>query len=59
MVKINKKTSRGPMVHIRLNNETHKNLKIYVAQTGKTIQQFVEELISNKIIKLESKSVKK
>ncbi len=33
------------MIHIRLDDATHKFLKIHAAQTGTTIQQLVESLI--------------
>lgn len=49
MTTVSKRASRGPMVHIRLNEKTHRDLKILVAQNGTTIQQLVEELICRKI----------
>jgi hypothetical protein len=37
------------MVHIRLDEKTHQNLKIHVASEGTTIQQVVEGLIRQKL----------
>ncbi|GEM_PF-2058843 len=36
---------RGPMIHIRLDEQTHKRLRILVAHRGTTIQQLVHELV--------------
>lgn len=36
---------RGPMIHIRLDLQTHKKLRILVAHRGTTIQQLVQELV--------------
>jgi hypothetical protein len=35
----------GPMIHIRLDETTHRKLKIRVAQDGTTIQHLVADLI--------------
>ena len=43
------------MIHIRLDEETHKKLKIHAATTSTTIQQLVESLIRLKVVKPESK----
>ncbi len=40
---------RGPMIHVRLNEDTHRRLKVIVAKTGTTIQQLVSELIEKEI----------
>jgi len=37
--------SRGPMIHVRLDEKTHRRLKIIAAQRTTTIQQLVEDLI--------------
>jgi len=42
---VDKKSGRGPMIHIRLDKETHTNLKVIAAKEETTIQQMVEELI--------------
>lgn len=49
--------SRGPMIHIRLDETTHRNLKIHVAHDGTTIQHLVADLIRREIG--ESVSLKK
>lgn len=43
--------TRGPMIHIRLTKETHKDLKTMVAQKETTIQGLVEDLIKLSIVK--------
>lgn len=40
-----RKIPKERMIHIRLDDATHKFLKIHAAQTGTTIQQLVESLI--------------
>jgi predicted DNA-binding ribbon-helix-helix protein len=42
---VGKKTGRGPMIHIRLNRETHTSLKMIAAKKETTIQKMVEDLI--------------
>jgi hypothetical protein len=44
-----KDLSRGPMIHVRLDEKTHRRLKIVVAQRTTTIQQLVEDLILREI----------
>ena len=44
-----KDSSRGPMIHVRLDEKTHRRLKIVVAQRATTIQQLVEDLICREI----------
>jgi len=46
------------MIHIRLDEETHRQLKIHAAQTSATIQQLVERLVRQKYIKSQAKDVK-
>jgi predicted HicB family RNase H-like nuclease len=36
---------KGRMIHIRLDEQTHRQLKVHAARQGKTIQQTVEGLI--------------
>jgi predicted HicB family RNase H-like nuclease len=44
-----KDSSRGPMIHVRLDEKTHRRLKIVVAQRATTIQQLVEDLIRREV----------
>ena len=45
MARPSKDPSRGPMIHVRLDEKTHRHLKILVAQRTTTIQKLVEDLI--------------
>ena len=49
MAKHSKDASRGPMIHVRLDEKTHRRLKILVAQRTTTIQQLVEYLILGEV----------
>jgi len=49
MAERSKDSSRGPMIHVRLDEKTHRRLKIVVAQRTTTIQQLVEDLIRREI----------
>ena len=49
MARRSKDPSRGPMIHVRLDEKTHRRLKIVVAQRTTTIQQLVEDLIHREI----------
>ncbi|MCB2230305.1 hypothetical protein KQH82_06290 [bacterium] len=40
---------RGPMIHIRLDETTHRKLKIRVAHDGTTIQYLVADLIRREV----------
>jgi len=40
---------RGPMIHIRLDEQTHKQLRILVAQWDTTIQQLVNDLVRREV----------
>lgn len=42
---------RGPMIHVRLDEKTHRQLKVIVAKQGTTIQQFVSKLIDKEVVK--------
>jgi hypothetical protein len=44
-----KDSSRGMIIHVRLDEKTHRRLKIVVAQRTTTIQQVVEDLILREI----------
>jgi len=41
---------RGPMIHIRLDETTHRKLKIRVAHGGTTIQYLIAELIRREVV---------
>jgi hypothetical protein len=41
---------RGPMIHVRLDERTHRELKVYSASIGGTIQSVVSELIRKKMV---------
>jgi hypothetical protein len=49
MPKRPKEPPRGPMIHIRLDETTHRKLKIRVAHNGTTIQHLVADLIRREI----------
>jgi len=40
---------RGPMIHVRLDEKTHRNLKMIVATRGTTIQRLVSEIIEKAV----------
>jgi hypothetical protein len=40
---------RGPMIHIRLDEKTHKQLRILVAHRDTTIQQLVNDLVQREV----------
>jgi hypothetical protein len=42
---------RGPMIHVRLDEQTHKLLRILVAQRDTTIQQLVNGLVRREVEK--------
>jgi hypothetical protein len=48
---------KGRMIHIRLDDKTHRQLKIHAAQNDTTIQQLVENLICQKFIELQAEDV--
>ncbi len=52
-----RKSPKGRMIHVRLDDETHRRLKIYAAQASATIQQLVEDLIHQKLIKSSGRDV--
>jgi hypothetical protein len=45
MAKSSSSGYRGPMIHIRLDEQTHKQLRILVAHRDTTIQQLVNDLV--------------
>jgi len=49
MATSSKAAYRGPMIHIRLDGETHRQLRILVAQKDTTIQQLVNDLIQREV----------
>jgi hypothetical protein len=40
---------RGPMIHVRLDEKTHHQLKVYAVSSGSTIQSVVSDLIRKKL----------
>lgn len=44
-----KTTYRGPMIHVRLDGETHRQLRILVAKKDTTIQKLVNDLVQREI----------
>lgn len=50
MPKRHKEPPRGPMIHIRLDETTHRKLKIRVAHDGTTIQHLAADLIRREVI---------
>ena len=46
------------MIHIRLNEDIHRRLKVYAAEAGMTIQQTVENLIRLRLPSPERKKTK-
>ena len=49
MPKRPKEPLRGPMIHVRLDETTHRKLKIRVAHDCTTIQQLVADLIRREV----------
>jgi predicted HicB family RNase H-like nuclease len=49
MAKHSKDASRGLMIHVRLDEKTHRRLKILVAQRTTTIQQLIECMIQREV----------
>jgi len=49
MPKKKQEPPRGPMIHIRLDETTHRKLKIRVARDGTTIQHLVADLIRREV----------
>lgn len=49
MTRSSKTAYRGPMIHIRLDEKTHKQLRILVAQKDTTIQQLVNDLVGREV----------
>ncbi|RKX26444.1 MAG: hypothetical protein DRP45_03550 [Candidatus Zixiibacteriota bacterium] len=48
-----KEPPRGPMIHIRLDETTHRRLNIRVAHDGTTIQHLVADLIRREVGELD------
>ncbi len=51
-----KELPRGPMIHVRLDEKTHRELKVYAVSSGGTIQSVVAELIRKKLTADKGKS---
>jgi len=46
------------MIHIRLDEETHRHIKIEAVKNDTTIQQLIEDLILRNLIKPQSEGLK-
>lgn len=51
-------SAKERMIHIRLDEETHRRLKIHAAKHGVTIQQTVESLIHLNMVASPRKNIK-
>lgn len=49
MSKSGEKQAKERMIHIRLDEPTHRRLKVFAARTGVTVQSVVENLIKLKL----------
>lgn len=49
MLKRTKEPPRGLMIHIRLDETTHRKLKLRIAHEGTTIQHLVADLIRHEV----------
>jgi hypothetical protein len=49
MARPSRSSYRGPMIHIRLDTQTHRQLRILVAHRDTTIQQLVNDLVRREI----------
>jgi predicted DNA binding CopG/RHH family protein len=47
------------MIHIRLDEETHRLIKVQAAQHGMTIQRLVENIIRGQVVAPKNKSAKR
>jgi predicted HicB family RNase H-like nuclease len=59
---MSKEPRRSPsdrMIHIRLDEETHRLVKVQAAQQGMTIQRLVENIIRSQIVAPENRSAKR
>ena len=53
-----KRSSTDRMIHVRLDEETHRKLKMHAAASKGTIQQLVEDLIRHKYANIQVRNVK-
>jgi len=59
---MNRAPRRSPsdrMIHIRLDEETHRLVKVQAAQHGMTIQRLVENIIRSQVVNQENRSAKR
>jgi len=59
---VSKAPRRSPsdrMIHIRLDEETHRLVKVLAAQHGMTIQRLVENIIRGQVVNQENRSAKR
>jgi predicted DNA binding CopG/RHH family protein len=55
---MNKNNNKEKMIHIRLDDTTHKRLKIEAVQEGTTIQRMVEDLILQKLSRSRTREIR-
>jgi len=49
MARLSSSDYRGPMIHIRLDEQTHRQLRILVAHRDTMIQQLVNDLVRREV----------
>ncbi len=59
MSKTPRRSPSDRMIHIRLDEETHRLVKVQAAQHGLTIQRLVESIIRDQVIAPENGSAKR
>lgn len=53
-----RKSATDKVIHIRIDEESHRKLKMHAASSKVTIQQFVEDLIRSKYQKMRIRNEK-
>ena len=59
MSKAPRRSPSDRMIHIRLDEETHRLVKVLAAQHGMTIQRLVENIIRGQVVNQENRSAKR
>ena len=59
MSKTPRRSPSDRMIHIRLDEETHRLVKVQAAQHGLTIQRLVESIIRRQVVNQENRSAKR
>lgn len=59
MNKVPRRSPSDRMIHIRLDEETHRLVKVRAAQHGLTIQRLVENIIRSQVVTSENRSSQK